>query len=37
MTAWRGCEKKRSWPDLRHYTGIYLERPRKAMKILRSV
>jgi hypothetical protein len=29
---WKGCERKWSWPNLRHYTGIYLEGLRKTIK-----
>jgi hypothetical protein len=33
MMNWKDCGRKRSWPNLRHYTGICLEglrQPRKA-------
>jgi hypothetical protein len=29
---WKGCEKKRSWPNLRFYPIIYLEELRKPGK-----
>jgi hypothetical protein len=32
MMNWKGLEKKRSWPNLRYYPGIFLERMRKTKK-----
>jgi hypothetical protein len=32
MMNWKGCEKRRSWPKLRYYQGIYLEGLRKIKK-----
>jgi hypothetical protein len=29
MTNRKGCGRKRSWHNLRHYPAIYLEGPRK--------
>jgi hypothetical protein len=34
MMNWKGCGKKRSWPNLIYYPGICLEGLRKARKIL---
>jgi hypothetical protein len=31
---WRGCGRKRSWPNLRHYLGIYLEGLKEITKNL---
>jgi hypothetical protein len=28
----RECGRKRPWPNLKHYAGIYLERMRKTTK-----
>jgi hypothetical protein len=33
MTNWKGYGKKRSWNDLRYYTGICLEELRATTKI----
>jgi hypothetical protein len=32
MMNWKGCGRKRSWPNLRYYTGICLEGLRKTTK-----
>jgi hypothetical protein len=34
---WKGCERKRLWPNLRYYPRIFLEGLRKTMKDLRRV
>jgi hypothetical protein len=31
---WKGCGRKRSWPNLRYYSGICQERLRKTTKNL---
>jgi hypothetical protein len=31
---WKGCERKRYWPNLRHYLGICMEGLWKSAKIL---
>jgi hypothetical protein len=36
MMNWKGFERKRSWPNLRLYPGIFLEGLRKTMKNLRQ-
>jgi cytochrome c553 len=30
---WEGCRREQSWPNLRHYSGIRLERLKKIRKI----
>jgi hypothetical protein len=32
MVNWKGCERKRSWPNLSSYPGLYLEILRKTTK-----
>jgi hypothetical protein len=32
---WKGCRRKKSWPNLRYYLDICLERLWKSMKNLR--
>jgi hypothetical protein len=32
IVLWKGCGKKLSWPNLRHYLGISLEKLRKTTK-----
>jgi hypothetical protein len=34
MMNWKGFERKRSWPNLRYYPGIYLEGTEKITKHL---
>jgi hypothetical protein len=34
MTNWKGCGKKRPWPNLRYHPGIFLEELSKATKKL---
>jgi hypothetical protein len=34
MMNWKGCERKRSWPNLRYYPSICLEGPRKTVQNL---
>jgi hypothetical protein len=34
MINWKGCERKRSWPNLRHCPGICLDGLRKTTKNL---
>jgi hypothetical protein len=34
MADWKGCGRKRSWPNLRYYPGICPEGLRKRMKNL---
>jgi hypothetical protein len=34
MINWKGCGRKRSWPNLRYYPGICPERLRKTTEIL---
>jgi hypothetical protein len=29
---WKGCGRKHSWPDLRHYSGIFPDGRRKITK-----
>jgi hypothetical protein len=31
---WKGCERKRSWSNLRYFPGIFVEGPRKATQNL---
>jgi hypothetical protein len=33
---WKGCERKRPWPNLRYYVGIFLEGLRRIMNNLRQ-
>jgi hypothetical protein len=37
MMNWKGCGRKRLWPELRHYLGIFQERLRKTKNHLRIV
>jgi hypothetical protein len=32
MNNWKGCGRNRSWPNLRYYPSIFLERLRKTAK-----
>jgi hypothetical protein len=32
MTNWKGYGRKKSWPNLRYYPGIFLDRLRKTTK-----
>jgi hypothetical protein len=32
VTNWKRCGRKRSWPNLRYYAGIFLARLRKTIK-----
>jgi hypothetical protein len=32
MMNWKGCRRRRLWPDFRNYTGIFLEVLRKITK-----
>jgi hypothetical protein len=34
MMNWKGCKRKRLWPNARHYLGICLEELRKTTKDL---
>jgi hypothetical protein len=34
MTIWKGCERKRSPPNVRYYRVICVERLRKGMRYL---
>jgi hypothetical protein len=34
---WKGCRRKRSWPNLRYYSGIYLYGLKKPTKNLSRI